>query len=186
MPQKRADRSVGVAIEYHEAGHVVMAWWLDITLRGASIVPDGESQGRATYTPSMRLKPTLPGIAKRNRLDAQICMFTLAGAVAENIHRNTWIEEVAHEYTEAMNIARTLPRKLSLRADFIERNEVRAWHFVQKIAGLTEHILRTHWGAVTQISCALVKHRQLNAEELYTTTRYPEWRLGRGDRRGLR
>ena len=140
---------------YHEAGHVVMAWWLGLSLESASIIRDGDSGGRVTYRPPMKRKSKLPGIAKRHRLEAQICMLKLAGLVAEEMHDSSqWLER-GKEYREALNII------ASIYNPFNPQGEGRRWRFLQNVIALTNSVLEENRDALTRIAGALKQRRKL-------------------------
>ena len=81
----------------------------------------------------MKIKPTLP-VPKRHRLDAQICMFVLAGLAADNIHSGEWIEH-GPEYAEAMEIAATLQDGTGgLKFCKNESFSAHMWHFTRTLA----------------------------------------------------
>jgi len=146
---------------YHEAGHVVMAWWLGLSLESASIIRDGDSGGRVTYRPPMKRKSKLPGIAKRHRLEAQICMLKLAGLVAEEMHDSSqWLER-GKEYREALNII------ASIYNPFNPQGEGRRWRFLQNVIALTNSVLEENRDALTRIAGALKQRRKLCEDEIY-------------------
>jgi hypothetical protein len=164
MAGKQTKRSVA----YHEAGHALIAWWLGIPIVSVSVgLTVGlvwnnarskqvvePSRGRIRFRASMKIKPTLP-VPKRHRLDAQICMFVLAGLAAENIHSGEWIEH-GPEYAEAMEIARQL-----------YKTERGALNFVNsKVFPLTCGILQEHWPAVIRIADRLMVEAIITADEV--------------------
>jgi ATP-dependent Zn protease len=148
-------------LAYHEAGHAVMAWWLELPLLHASIIRQGESGGRVTVRPPMKLKSELPGIAKRHRLEAQICMFRLAGLVAEQMHdASQWIE-LGEEYREALNII------ASIYSPFNPQGKGRRWRFLQNVIALTNSVLHENRDTLTRIADALKERGKLSGEEIY-------------------
>jgi hypothetical protein len=109
----------------------------------------------------MKLKSELPGIAKRHRLEAQICMFKLAGLVAEQMHdASQWIE-LGEEYREALKITASIYSPLN------PQGEGRRWRFLQNVIALTKSVLHENRDTLTRIADALKERRKLSDEEIY-------------------
>jgi hypothetical protein len=157
---------------HHEAGHMVMAWWLGIPIQRASLMKGTRAVGigpfrhrtkvlgYVTFSPSMKLKPSLPGIARRWRLEAQICMLNIAGPVAEQLYETGSRIETKPEYQECQKIIDSIynPRG---------RAQWRRQEFMQRVIMLTEGVLLRHWDMLTRIANTLKERRELSSEKIY-------------------
>jgi hypothetical protein len=157
---------------HHEAGHMVMAWWFGIPIQRASLVKGTRAVGfgafrhrtkvlgYVAFTPPMKLKPNLPGIARRFRLEAQICMLNIAGPIAEQQYETGSRIETMPEYQECQKIIDSIyynPRG---------RPQWRRQAFMNRVILLTEGILLRHWAMLTRIASALKERRELSSEKI--------------------
>jgi hypothetical protein len=108
----------------------------------------------------MKLKPNLPGIARRFRLEAQICMLNIAGPIAEQQYETGSRIETMPEYQECQKIIDSIyynPRG---------RPQWRRQAFMNRVILLTEGILLRHWAMLTRIASALKERRELSSEKI--------------------
>lgn len=157
---------------HHEAGHMVMAWWLGIPIQRASlakgtrIVGIGALKhrtkvlGYVTFSPSMKLKPHLPGIARRRRWEAQICMLNIAGPVAEQLYQTGSRIETKPEYQDCQKIIASIYNSRG-------RAQWRRQEFMRRVIMLTEAVLLRHWDTLTRIASALKEQRELSSKNIY-------------------
>ena len=154
------------AVAYHEAGHVVMCWCGHIGVKGASIVPDGETAGNVTHDRAFK-KSDRPDItitsALADRMErlARVC---LAGTIAQRRYNPRSLRR--HHAEADWSIAADLALRLGGSGE-IASAYVNLWD-VQ-----TKQALETWWPVVEAVAADLLDKRELSRDEVEGTIEAP-------------
>jgi hypothetical protein len=151
------------ATAYHEAGHAVVAWCLDVEVGSATIVPDNDSAGHVNIEPEE--PSTCAAICRGDpwdpsRLRAEKLVMRLqAGEVAQRRY-NSYSVRRAHskdDFKKCVGILRIYApdeKKLDVMPHYLM---LRKW---------TIHLIEQHWHLVEAVAKALLERRELSGTQI--------------------
>jgi hypothetical protein len=157
-------------VDYHEAGHAVIAHAELLVPKVASIVPDadGLTLGHAEYARRFRIRPDLsPHRAVRLRFEPRI-LTCFAGVIAERKasggRRHNWIgaQWDLDLATEMLMYGAGSDRQLQALSKYL-------WV-------TAEDAVEIHWREIEQVAAALREHGTLDAEGIDRAILGPAWR----------
>jgi len=153
---------------YHEAGHVVAAWCLELEVDSATIIPDGELAGQ------VKIKPEDPStddaIAQGDRWDParlraeKLVMFGQAGEVAQWLYnsysvRRRHSQDDREKYIGLLRNYAPDEKKLDVRPHN------------QLLCNWTAHLITQHWHLVEAVANALHERRKLSGAQILDVIR---------------
>ncbi len=154
------------ATAYHEAGHAVVAWWLGVGIRRATIIPDKSDNSRG-HVLNHSLRPsTYEGIeladpfdTSRLRAEKRV-MVSMAGEMAQR-RFNPHSVRFYHASSDREYIIGVLERYAIWRDGI---RDTRPHH--KLLQGWTEMILSRLWYVVETVANALLERRTLSGKDL--------------------
>jgi hypothetical protein len=151
------------ATAYHEAGHAVVAWCLDLDLGSATIVPDGDSAGHVMIEPE---EPSTcaaavqggPWHPYRLLLEKRV-MVLQAGEVAQRRSnpRSVRRGHSQDDFKRCVDILR-------IYAPDEEKRDVGS-HY-RLLCNWTAHLIEQHWHLVEAVAKALLERRELSGPQI--------------------
>jgi hypothetical protein len=152
-------RSSELSTAYHEAGHAVAAFFLNLTIgrRGVTIVPNQEEHtfGTAHVLPQLRDNPEYATQARTHVRIEKIAVMYLAGDAAErkfSRRRRFGAEQDRRHAVDLLDYLSGSPEILQARL---------------KLADLeATHLVTLRWNQIVAVANALVEHNTLTAQEV--------------------
>lgn len=154
-----------ISTAYHEAGHAVAAYFENIKVKQATIVPDDDFFGMVTHQQIQKhirdalefgsITPT-----KRARTESFIIV-SLAGSIAEQKHRgrSNYVGSAQDRHDAVELVSR-------LSGSEEEANAYLKWLHVR-----AANLIKIHWWAVDAVAKALLDSETLTGDELQQVIR---------------
>lgn len=156
---------------YHEAGHVVIAHFVKLKVKGVTIVPSDDYNGLATYSRQfdsdhelldLFFNDQLPDDITIDEFDENITRIItqelksgLGGYVAEKLYG---IDNTDGAYSDFQEV---IGNALKFKSSGEEATE-----YIDKLLIEVEFLLKEKWNYVEAIAAALLEKTELNQEEL--------------------
>jgi hypothetical protein len=160
------------ATAYHEAGHSVVAWHLDVRVLNISIVPDEDSVGRAQHAKLIRGRhpELLDSPRVRVAMEKQL-MISLAGMTAQRQFKPRSVRSYhgSKDFREVADIA--------LHLNAISDDAATA--FIKFLEIKTRDVIRLRWPWVKVLVKELLGRNTIKGKEvtqLLNTYVPPKWR----------
>lgn len=151
------------AIAYHEAGHVVAAWWCKLPIRSASIVQDDESWGRVLLGGFPKwFHPDIATDLRHRDLCERRAIVFLAGAAAEARYRGRkqWWQGAGRDLRNAASIL-----------DYIVGGPDEADAYLNLVRVWATSLVSNQWSAIEAVAHELLKRNQLPRKEVIAIIR---------------
>lgn len=151
------------ATAYHEAGHAIMAWYLNRKIKSVSILKNEDSLGRTNYKGWKAKIDTNEVSEERARPYIEKAILVgLAGEVAEHIYtgRHNW-RGSSGDYDAALRLAMLLIHDLEDELPaYIKWLRLRARNILQ---------VASHWHALKTLAEALLERKEMSGAEARET-----------------
>ena len=144
--EKKRRASRDRAIAYHEAGHAVAAFALDIPVLYATIVPDGENEGHVQF-------------ADQEVSVQDVATVALAGPAAQEHGQRRKGPNASDYLTDVMNA-------LACLREVLPEGEATRWgrYLEQRAKDIVTS--EAYWPAVEAVAKELVQHRKLTGKQV--------------------
>lgn len=171
------------AVAYHEAGHAVVAFWLWLRPRHASIIPKEGSEGHVLERmlgKRTRLQIEFADRFHTSRLQAEKrVMVAMAGVLAQRRFNPRSVRRY-HGQSDREAVVEFLSQyapwrtgKLSVRGPNGKKVTVRQWQDMSSheklLSDWTKDLLDLRWYSVEAVAKALLEKKQLSYEDIRVT-----------------
>jgi hypothetical protein len=155
--QKTASKlAAAKATAYHEAGHAVACFMMNVKMKSATIIPDKESDTAGHVDHENMFRGLNPEVELTGRARLQIersIIICLAGFAAQRrYNKRSWRNYHGQsDFTYAVNLA-----------SYVDGDAKGASQFLKWVQFRAERLVERHWTEVRRVAQALLKHKVMN------------------------